>query len=396
MSGGGARGAYEAGVAEGLVDALGLLPRDKAPFSVFAGTSVGAINTTFLAANAHRGDMNVKQLTRVWRDLRIAQHLRVDVAGFLGLSNPFKRGEPKTRFGHYMLDPSRLEDVVRDNIPWGSLRQNIKNNTVHALVLAALDIATGRTAMFADLHQTAVFKPSRSPRRTSYREPITADHVLASAAIPLVFPARRIGDTYYCDGGIRFNTPIAPAIRAGARRLVVVSLLRQQLPDHEVDASAKALHVAQLPAPAFIIGKIMNALLLDPVAYDLYVMDRFNRLITTLEDTAGPETMARVNQAMVESRGHAYYRIEPLVFTPSENIGAIASDHLKTAKFRPNDKLRHWALRLAEGATDEADLASYLMFDGDYAARLIDLGRRDVMNRADEVRAFFSPKGPPG
>lgn len=394
MSGGGARGAYEVGVIAGIVEALGLTHADKAPFSIFAGTSVGAINSAYLASNAHHGDFRIEQLVRLWSSLELRHHLRIDVAGLLGMRGPGARGpfrrKPKRipkRFGHYALDPRPLEEVVEQNVSWRRLHRNVREGTVRALIVAALHIGTGRTAMFAELAPGVDFKPSRDPRRIPRVEPITADHVLGSAAIPLVFPARRVGDLYYCDGGIRFNTPMSPAIRAGADRLVVISLLRQ--PKHPVEPDAN--RDQYFPHPAFLMGKIMNALLLDPVAYDLYVLERFNRLLEVLESTVGAETMATVNEEISKSRGTGYRSIETLVFTPSDDIGRLASEHLAASKSFGSGRLRYWLLGRAgdNDATWEADLASYILFDGGFASRLIAMGRRDALRRRDEIRDFF-------
>lgn len=399
LSGGGARGAFEAGVMQGVMEVLGRLPRDPAPFSVYAGTSVGAINATYLAANAHRGDLGIDRLVRLWKDLRVQRHLRIDVLGFLGMNAPRLpfgrvRTTPKRRFGHHFLDPQELEKVVQGGVDWRVLHENVRHGRVHALIVAALHIGSGRTTMFVELAPDAEFRASRDPRRIARVEPITSDHVLGSAAIPMVFPARRVHNRYYCDGGIRFNTPIAPAIRAGANRLLIVSLLRQPedatLPSEDDAGDPEDVG---FPHPAFLIGKILNALLLDPVAYDVYVLERFNRLLEFLEETHSHEEMLRLNQTMIESRGHSYQRIEPLVFTPSEDIGQLAGRHLaeRSGGWDAAARLRYWLLGWAGNAqsTWEADLASYILFDGGFAERLIDLGRRDALARADEIRDFF-------
>ena len=398
LSGGGARGAYEAGILSGIIEVLGLLPKDKAPFEIFAGTSVGAINATYAAAHAHRGDLNVRELTRLWTGLRIDRHLRIDVMGFLGIQKPkmpfFKarQSQPKARFGHYFLDPRQLERLVLSGVPWGALRDNVKNDRVHALIVAALHIGSGRTTMFAELAPGAEFHPSRDPRRVARMERITGDHVLASAAIPMVFPARRVGESYYCDGGIRFNTPMAPAIRAGATRLVVVSLLRQP-PESQIMELEAEHEPEQFPHPAFIIGKILNALLLDPVAYDLYVLDRFNKLLEVLAETHTTEEMDRLNDHLVETRGRSYRQIDCLAFHPSGDIGQLAAKHLiETGQGGAFEKLRYWLLGWAGGddRTWEADLASYILFDGRFAEKLIEMGKQDALARADEISAFFA------
>ncbi len=210
--------------------------------------------------------------------------------------------------------------------------------------------------------------------------------MLASAAIPLLFPARKVGDAYYCDGGVRFNTPISPAIRAGAERLVIISLQSEARaapsapPDHS-------------PTTQFIAGRLLNALLLDPFQYDLAVLQRLNRMVETLEEVVPPVEMARIQSLFEQLRDTPYRRLETLLFTPSEDLGRIANDHLKRhlASWKvgafPRFLLKKAAL---DDATWEADWAAYLMFDGAYAGRLIDLGLEDARRRAGDIRAFFN------
>jgi len=234
LSGGGARGAYEVGVVAGIVEVLRRDMDEVAPFQIFAGTSVGAINATLLASRCHDGDLAVEELVRLWQSLELRKHLRINSLSLLSWPRnlPWLRFRHRTaahdigpRLGRSILDPRSLEDLVSDSIAWPELHRNIRQGTVQALIIAALHIGSGRTTVFAELADNTPFRPSKDPRRIASLKPITADHVLASAAIPMLFPARRIGHTYYCDGGLRFNTPMSPAIRAGAERLVVISLM---------------------------------------------------------------------------------------------------------------------------------------------------------------------------
>ncbi len=383
LSGGGTRGAYEVGVVSGIIEVLGLLPRDRSPFSVFAGTSIGAINTTWMAAHAHRGDLGVRELARQWRGLTLKTHLRLDIGGFLGL-HLADAARAEARFGHYLLDPTPLEKLVSQRIPWESLHDNVRRGVVKALVIAALHIGSGRTTMFSELTSSASRELSRDPRRKAHIGPITADHVLASAAIPMLFPARRIGSSYYCDGGLRHNTPISPAIRVGADRLVVVSLMHDSAEEHaEEDA---------FPHPAFLMGKMLNALLLDPVVHDLHVLDRFNRLLVQLEESLDRDALAEVKRLLLKTRGTPYRVIPTLVFSPSQDIGAMAGEHLRALLPRCGlAPLRRWLLgdRPEQDGPWESDLASYLLFEGRFADRLIALGLADALARAEEIRAFF-------
>ena len=379
LSGGGARGAYEAGVVQGIVEVLGLGPGDRAPFRIFAGSSVGAINVAFLAAHADRGDMAAAQLGDVWRSLRLPTHLRLAGGGALAmLRGAWRRS---------LLDASPLERLVADAIPWGRLHVNVDRGTVQALVVTALRVANGRTTMFAQLNDETRFRPSRDPRRAAMPTRIGADHVLASAAIPLVFPPRRIDGGWFCDGGVRFNTPMAPAIRSGAQRLVVVSLLHRDV------GVADRPEGDRPPNLAFLAGKVLNALLLDPIAYDLHVLQRFNGLLETLESTLDADELARLSSETRRLRGMAYRRLDTLVFQPSVDLGEVAGAHLRQRHGKAQLGWIGEALlrrAAARDATWEDDLASYVLFDRDFADELVTVGRRDVLAKKDEVRAFFS------
>ena len=325
LSGGGARGAYEVGLLAGMVEVLGLKPDDPPPFQIYTGSSVGAINVSFLAAHAHRGDMGTEALAEVWAGLNLAAHLRVDFFGFMGMRG-LLRGRVGERDGRALLDPSGLERVVVDHIPWTALHDNIRQGFVHSLTVAALRVHDGQTTLFTELAPDAQFRPSRDPRRTVVEGSIDAATVLASAAIPLIFPLREVGGYWYCDGGLRSNTPIAPALRAGAERLVVVSLLH----DHQHTESPPK-H-SPYPSPILLLGKVLNALLLDPIAYDLQVLNRLNRLLDVLDEALDEEARQRVDAVTIDARGMPYRHVESLVFSPSEDLGAVAGHHLRQSK----------------------------------------------------------------
>lgn len=391
LSGGGARGAYEAGVVLGLTEVLE--GSSVAPFDTFTGTSVGALNAAWACAHAHRPDVNAKGLVDEWCKLRLEEHLQVDLMRMLfetpGLSLVRRalRKNPKDRLGYSLLKPDAFERIVRDRIPWDQLHRNIGDATVNALVVAALRIFDGRTAMFAEVTPGREFVASRDPRRLALKESITAEHVLASAAIPFVFPARRIGSRFYCDGGIRFNTPIAPAIRCGAERLVVVSLMHNQKVRDTLPPPPIAVELSY-PNPIFLLGKIVNALLLDPIHRDLQVLSRFNNLMLTLNECLTPEELVTVRDVLRDNRGLSYRNIPTLVFQPSNDIGRLARDRALELRGRTVESFA--VRRLARiGAVWEADLLSFILFDHLFVEQLIEMGRADVVARSDEVKAFF-------
>jgi NTE family protein len=377
LSGGGSRGAYEVGVLLGLAEVLGLRAEQPAPFDIFAGTSVGAINSTFLASHAERGDMGVHGLVDLWRNLDLARHARLDLAAFRSRA---------------LLQVAPIEALVRDSIDWTALHRQTAAGALRSVVLATLHVGSGRTVMFAQVAPGVDFRPSRDPRRMAINTTLTANHVLASAAIPGVFPPRRIDRSLYYDGSMRFNTPLAPAIRSGAERVLVVSPLHEEAsgPAREPDA----LHADEGHAPStiFLLGKMLNALLLDPLAYDIQVLERFNGLIGILDAEADPETRRRFDEATVALRGAAYRSVDALVIRPSADIGALGAAYLQAHRRR---LAMHSAagLMLAALATrsrqSASDLMSYLLFDGGFAEQLIALGRADAHAKAEGIRAFF-------
>jgi NTE family protein len=394
LSGGGMRGAYEVGVVAGIAEVLGDAQHRTPLFDVFAGTSVGAINASYLASNADEADHGVARLASTWQSLKLPDHARVRAFGLWSgaLKRRLERVTTGTGLGNSLLDTRAIEVVIRRAIDWEKLHQNIASGRVHALVIAALHVVSGRTTIFAEHAPGVSVQPARDERRVTHVERITAEHVLASASIPLLFPARRVGKHYYCDGGLRFNTPIAPAIRAGAERLVVVSVRHARTP-REIDAEELADPADGHLSPLFLVGKLLNALLLDPVAYDLQMMQRLNEMMEVLEEALPADELERVQRVFIQHRGAPYRRLDTLVFTPSSDLGRLAGDYIRT-RLNASDLsplARYLIERAARDKTHpEADWASYLLFDGGFARELIEVGRRDAHDKAEAIRAFFA------
>jgi NTE family protein len=386
LSGGGARGAYEAGVMQGIIE---VLRPTAAPFEVLCGTSVGALNAAYLAAHADRADMDVEGLAEHWRALDVSRHLKLDMRGLLGWKRDWggavKAPMPKL-VGRSLLDAGALEAIVQQGVPWDRLHDNVHKGFVRSLIVSALHISTGRTTTFAELAPGASITASKDPRRVLRIGPIDSDQVLASAAIPLLFPARLVGDEYFCDGGVRFNTPISPAIRAGAERLVVISLLSQEA--SASDPTPEGVRVGAYGSPVFIIGKVLNALLLDPLRYDLQVLERWNLLLQSLESVLTPHELEAVQKVLHEARGLPYRRVDTLIFRPSRDVGRMARERARQIQA---SRFSSWLLARAAtlGALWESDLVSFILFDPDFAQSLISLGRSDALARAHDIEAFF-------
>lgn len=386
LSGGAARGAYEAGVLTGIAEAVGARGEGRPLFQIIAGTSVGALNGAWLAANAHRADHDVAHLVALWTALTLERHLKVDWRGFWRA----RKGGAE-RYGPSLVEPAALEQLVSEAIDWEKLHQNIAAGRIEALVIAALHVGSGVTTLFCELAPGARFRQVEHPRRISREVRLGPRHVLASAALPGLYPARRIGGGFFADGSLRFNTPISPALRAGAEKLVVITL-RHPHPPHPDPDQPGAAHEAY-PSPVFLAGKLLNALLLDPVADDLQTLLRFNQVISAARASLSPGDFARFSAEVEAQRGAAYRPVETLVFEPSQNIGLLAGAHLRERAGDKRLKPLYRALlsRAAhEEASWEADLASYLLLDADWARLLIDLGRADALAHRDAVREFFA------
>lgn len=383
LAGGGARGAYAAGVLAGIHE---LLAAQAIPlqFRVLCGSSIGALNATWLAAHAHTEDHGIAGLLREWRALDLGDTIRSHAV--TGLLSPRRKAPGESERQWSLLRSQGVEALTQRRMPWARLHENVLNETVRALLVPALHIATGATTTFAELSPHTSYRPPRDARRNAQLTRIRAEHVLASCAFPWLYPARAVDGEWYCDGGIRYNTPIAPALRAGAERLLVISLLAKREIRH-VNREAERVHA--FPSPLFLLGKIVNALLLDPVEYDLSVLDRFNRVVEVLEETLSPDELSRFQDVIIKTRGVPYRKVPTLVFQPSRDLAALAGDFLSTRKM---EGMAGKALSAMHryGRRVEADFMSFILLDGAFASRLIDLGRDDAMARRDDVLRFYA------
>lgn len=380
------------GVVAGILDVLG----DRIPqavFNVLCGTSVGAINAAYFASHADLPDLGISGLVEAWRSLKLSVHLRVNLRTFFGLVNPVVvafPAEPESMRpvpARSLIDTVPFSDLVRNQVQFARLHDNVDQGLVHALVLTALEIGSGRTTMFIDARPEVEFPPTRDPRRNVRRERIGLEHVLASSALPLLFPPRRIHGEAYCDGGVRFNTPIAPAIRAGADRIVVISLL-SEAPAADDPGIPVEVREASYKSAAFILGKVLNALLLDPMHYDLQVLERFNQMLDEFERVLTPAQLQSFHRVVQLDRNMAYRKLRTLVFRPSSDIGALGVEYARN--IRPEGLGARLLHRLAlQRAVWQSDLVSFLCFDGGFADALIELGRREAHDRADEILKFF-------
>ena len=398
MSGGGARGAYEAGVLAYVLDELPRRLGRPVRFQIVTGTSVGAIHACFVAATAGEPDAGARLLD-IWRSLHIGGVYRAGAGDLLGLPLrllglggshpvPAEAGGPVRLAG--LLDTLPLERLVHERIAWARLRRNVDGGLVEAVAVAATEIGTGKSIVWVDNRERAVTRWARDPFVLARPAALTPAHALASAAIPFLFPAPQIDGGFYCDGGLRLNTPLAPALRLGADHLLIVGLRHTASTDEE---QALAAHrEANYGSLAYLGGKVLNALLLDHIDYDVHRLRLVNAILDTGTRAYGPEFLPRINETVTALRGTSYRVVRHVYLTPSRDLGVMAAECF--AAHRGGGGLRAWlsdaVLRYAvHGIVGEADLLSYLYFDRCYAEHLIELGRADAAACAEELATFF-------
>jgi NTE family protein len=278
-------------------------------------------------------------------------------------------------------------NLVTREVSWKAVARSIRRGHLRALSISTTEIATGRTSVFVDAHPEMDVPVRLGPRMVAIRGPIGPQHALASAAIPLIFPPVRIGSLLYCDGGLRQNTPMAPAIRMGAERILVIGLSR------EVHGSATPESgVGEVPAPGapFLLGKVLNAFLLDHVQADLELLTTINSILDDGTRAYGTAFVEQLSAAAVARGVEAYRPVHALAVRPSQDIGRIAGHHVRTGKLSGPFVMRKLLGLLDSGISDEADLASYLLFDGAFARRRVDLGRADAAAQRDQLAAFLA------
>ncbi len=372
LSGGGARGAYEAGVLRYVLDDL---PRrfgfPTAPH-VITGTSIGAITGAWVGATGAQG---IRTLSHIWQTLTVDRVYTLNARDLLRV--------PELMFGYGpragLLDPSPLREFVEQALPWDAFRARIDSGGLRAFVCAATDVASGYCTLWVDGQPLGQSHPTTVVRATH----VGPEHVLASAAIPLIFPPVSAEGRWYADGALRQNTPLSPAVALGVTRALVVGVKKNRVPEAgTTDAPA--------PTPGFLAGKALNALMLDPVEEDLRRLRSMNELLAW-GSRAYPDFESRLR-----AEHRPYRQVRVVHVCPSEDLGRMAA-----VLYRDADERLPWATRMllrtigAQESDGEADLLSYLLFDHAFTGALERLGWEDARRREDELVELFQPEPAP-
>jgi NTE family protein len=383
LTGGGARAAYQVGV----LDAIATIRRHSDappgnPFPVIAGTSAGAINSTALACRADDFDTAVGGLVHIWRNFRAEQVYRADSIGVIRtgarwltmmsmgwMIARWRRARPRS-----LLDNSPLDVLLAKLIDTTRLKQVMKDGHVQALAVTASSYGSGMHVTFYDAVKDIV--PWTRSQRIAVKSEVGVPHLLASSAIPFVFPAVPLvldgHIEYFGDGSMRQSAPISPAVHLGAQRILVVGAGRMHEPASERPNSSEYPNLAQ------IAGHALSNIFLDALAVDVERLQRINSTLSLLP----PEARARTSLRP----------IDVLVIAPSKRLDDIAAKHLGSLPAPVRALLRGVGVSGRGDDARGAALASYLLFEAPYTRELMALGRSDTFARRDEVMSFFGWK----
>jgi NTE family protein len=388
LTAGGARGAYQAGV----LKRLGELPSLRAhpsPFAVIAGASAGAINGSLLAARGARFGEATAELARVWSGLRVEDVFRSDLGSLArtgaSLARDFVLGSLTGHtHTHGLLDTQPLAALLERSFPPRGIEQAIRRGRLHAVAVTATSYHSGRSFTFVEGRPGhAIWQKSR---RLVLPVTLTSRHVLASCAIPIVFPPVRVasqaGDLWFGDGGLRLVTPLSPAIRLGASHILSIGVRSSRAAESLAREEIGAASVPQdgppcLPCPplAQVTGVFLNAIFLDHLDADLDHLARMNEIVAGRSAAGAREPIRSV---------------KPIAIAPSDDLALVAQ---RFAHRMPR-VVRYLLEGLGTPDAQSADLMSYLLFDAAYTRTLVEIGYADAARRSAEIEALIHEAPP--
>lgn len=364
LTGGGARAAYQIGVLRAISS---MLPEgSRNPFPVICGTSAGAINAASLAVSARNYHEGVRQLVGIWENFHVDQVYRSDPIGILYNSLRLLSSLVLNKHGAIsLLDGSPLTELLSSRLPFQGIQKSINSGDLHALGITAWGYTSGQSVTF--YQGVKNINAWNRERRFGVSTNIKLQHLVASSAIPFLFPATKINREYFGDGSMRQLSPISPALHLGAERVLVIGV-------HDtLNIQPDRTKMANYPSMAQIAGHVMNSIFLDSLDVDLERLHRINE-ITQL-----------VPREVLEKNTMQLRPVETMVISPSEEINKIAERYSYSLPLTMRLAYRAIGAMGRDGST----LLSYLLFEKPFCRALIELGHKDTMARKDEILQFI-------
>lgn len=370
LSGGGARGAYQVGVLQGLSEIL-KKEKIKPPFRILSGTSAGAINTAKLASTQTDFHTAVDELIQIWTHIKTDQVFKADIMSInkIGLSSLL--GGKQKRFNS-VLDTTPLRNLIEKNCDFSLVQANLDKGLFDTVIITANNYSRNSAVSFiqtaARVNETKI-KWKEVRRRAVYAE-MKSDHILASSSIPMLFPPIQINGEPYGDGCVRNSTPCSPSIRMGANKLLVIGVRSNSTTEKQMREETKLIHEVSMVR---ILNTLLNAVMLDSVEQDVQRIQRLNEL--------HDEAVAS-NKSFKATK---LRKIPAICISPSQDIGEIARH-----KAHHIPRILRMTIN-AFGELDEAsELLSYLLFDADFCKSLISMGYEDCLKQKNEILNFLN------
>ncbi len=367
LTGGGARAAYQVGVLSAITR---FMPRNHGiPFPIICGTSAGAINATAMACYASCFHLGVKKLEWVWKNLRTKNIYQSDPWGAFGyLGNGILssfQADYSLKRAHSLLNNAPLRELLKEVFDFKRIDDNILRNYLTAISVTASSYTTGDSISFYQSADT--IHPWQRAKRKGHPCQINTEHLMASAAIPLVFPSIEINGQYYGDGSIHQLSPLSPPIHLGAEKILVIGVDQPHKPLYSLENNPHP------PMSATIAGHMLDSIFADTLQSDMERLERINESI-----------------ALMQSHGIASQQelkhVDTMVINPSEDFNVIAAEHYNELPISVRLLLR------SVGITNdsEASLISYLLFENSFTKKLMKIGYQDGLANEEKLRSFLS------
>ncbi len=374
LTGGGARAAYQAGVLDGISKILARHNREL-PFKVLTGISAGSINAAFLASHADNFSIATEKAADLWVNMTHDSIMSTDVGSLSMMVGKWIRslslgGIYKGPRITHVIDTYPLHDLLKEQIDFKKVKENLDNQFLSGVAFTATNYQTGTAVTFYDGEQN--IKDWIRSSRISKRAVLDIRHILASAAIPLLFRPVKIDSFYFGDGSIRLLTPLSPAIHLGADKILAIGIrkIKTSAYTQKVNLNYKNGEITI----ADIAGELLNAMFMDTLEADIERVRRINRTVSL----GFENKRVQVGESLLR-------HLDLLVIEPSRDLSELAAQHYPKLPFM----FRHLLKGIGASQERGQDLLSYLAFDTSYTEPLVELGRKDAYSKKDEIENFF-------